>query len=177
MAQRTLLSRAILERIKLRAALPLVAGLLEEGWHVLLFVQYRSDKTLDLTSPEAVEAFLQDAEERGAQGGPPPPPGPGPEGPRAHPPSPVAMVREAFGGLGEDLAFYTGAETGSALRRTKAAWDEGRVRLLLATAGKGVWASPSTTPRGRDLRPRSSSPCPGRPRGWTRSWAGWCALE
>ncbi|MCH1927685.1 hypothetical protein L6232_23100, partial [Shewanella sp. C31] len=49
----------ILERIKLRAALPLVAGLLEEGWHVLLFVQYRSDKTLDLTSPEAVEAFLQ----------------------------------------------------------------------------------------------------------------------
>lgn len=68
MAQRTLLSRAILERIKLRAALPLVAGLLEEGWHVLLFVQYRSDKTLDLTSPEAVEAFLQDAEERGLKG-------------------------------------------------------------------------------------------------------------
>ena len=137
MAQRTLLSRAILERIKLRAALPLVAGLLEEGWHVLLFVQYRSDKTLDLTSPEAVEAFLQDAEERGLKGALHRHLAPALKGLGLTLPSPVAMVREAFGGLGEDLAFYTGAETGSALRRTKAAWDEGRVRLLLATAGKG----------------------------------------
>ena len=135
-AHRTLLSRAILERAKLRAALPLVAELLDEGWHVALFLQYRAEKGLDLSSEEAFEALWEEAEARG---------GrtlhryllPALYGLRLHLPSPVEMVGEAFGHLGEALAFYTGAESPSRLARTKERWNAGEVRLLVATAAKG----------------------------------------
>ncbi len=136
MAHRTFLSRAILERSKLRAALPLVEGLLEEGWHVLLFVQYRGEKALDLSTPEAVEALMDEAEERGVKvlhhylA-------PALKGLRFHLPSPLEVVAERFAHLGEALAFFTGAQTEAQLKEVKRRWDEGGVRLLLATAAKG----------------------------------------
>lgn len=63
MAFRTLLSRAILEREKLKAAFPLLEGLLKEGWHVLLFLQYWGERRLDLSSKEAIAAYLEEKEE------------------------------------------------------------------------------------------------------------------
>lgn len=136
MAQRTMLSRALLERFKLKAAFPLVESLLEEGWHVALFLQYRGEKELDLSSPEALAHYLDEAEERGLK-----------ELHRfvAHAlkglslrlPSPLEMVEARFGHLGDALAFYTGREGTGALRRAKERWGAGEVRLLVATAGKG----------------------------------------
>lgn len=136
MAHRTLLSRAMLERMKLKASMDLIRSLLEEGWHVLLFVQYRAEKALDLSTPEGMEALWDEAEARG---------GkilhqyllPALYGLSLYFPSPVEMVQEAFGYLGEALAFYTGGETGASLRRTRERWDRGEVRLLVATAAKG----------------------------------------
>ncbi|WP_448377577.1 DEAD/DEAH box helicase family protein [Fervidobacterium sp.] len=137
MAHRTLLSRALLERMKLRAALPLLEGLLAEGWHVALFLQYRADRELDLSTPESVLTFLAEAEERGervlarhlA---------PALAGLKLTLPSPTDLVRAHFeASLGEALGFYTGAESQGALKRTKEAWNEGRIRLLVATAAKG----------------------------------------
>lgn len=136
MAQRTTLSRALLERFKLRAVFPTLEALLEEGWHVVLFLQYRGERELDLSTPEAVERFLEEGEERGLKG--------------LHRhvalalsglslrlPSPLAAAEERFGGLGEALAFYTGREGDRALREAKERWERGGVRLLVATAAKG----------------------------------------
>ncbi len=58
LAFRTALSRALLEREKLKAALPLLEGLLEEGWHVLLFLQYWGERVLDLSTGEAIKAYF-----------------------------------------------------------------------------------------------------------------------
>jgi len=136
MAQRTIFSRALLERMKLKAALPLVERLLKEGWHVLLFLQYRAERIVDLSSPEAVEAFLEES---------------GKEaksnfhryfaralsGMHITLPSNLEIVRSHFGHLGDALGFYTGEQGEGALKRVKRAWDEGKVRLLVATASKG----------------------------------------
>lgn len=137
MAQRTFLSRAILERMKLKAALSLVEELLAEGWHVLLFTQYRSEKVLDLSTPEAVEAAWEETEAKGLKGVLHRHMLPALKGLALHLPSSLEVVRERFGHLGEALGFYTGAEREKELRRTKAAWDEGEIRLLVATAQKG----------------------------------------
>ncbi|MEN2983396.1 MAG: DEAD/DEAH box helicase family protein [Thermus sp.] len=132
MGQRTLLTRALLERIKLRAAFPLLEGLLTEGWHVALFLQYRGERELDLSTKEGLEALL---EERGGEVR---------ElllralrGLHLRLPSPLSLVEERFGWLGEGLAFYTGRESEAALRQARASWEEGRVRLLVLTGGKG----------------------------------------
>ncbi len=136
MAHRTLLSRAMLERMKLRAAFGLLRSLLEEGWYVLLFLQYRGERELDLSTEEGLEALWEEAEARGNKvlhtyll--------PALAGLTLRFPSPTAMIREAFADLGEALAFYTGAETEAVLRGVKARWDRGEVRLLVATAAKG----------------------------------------
>lgn len=136
MAQRAVLSRALLERFKLRAFFPTLERLLAEGWHVALFVQYRGEKALDLSTLEAVDRFIAEGDERQLKGlhvhlatalA----------GLSLHLPSPVEMVRERFSHLGEALAFYTGGESEKQLRRTKERWDRGEVRLLVATAAKG----------------------------------------
>jgi beta-glucosidase len=135
-AQRTMLSRALLERYKLKASFPLLEELLGEGWHVALFLQYRNDKELDLSTEESFVAYLEELEEEGR----------GTvalqialalAGLKLHLPSPTAMVRERFAHLGEALAFYTGAEGGKALREAKERWNAGEVRLLVLTAQKG----------------------------------------
>ncbi len=136
MAQRTLLSRALLERFKLRAAFPLLEGLLAEGWHVALFLQYRSDRDLDFSAFDDLLAYLEEAGEWEG-GGLSERLGHALAGLSLHLPSPTAMVRERFGHLGEALAFYTGAERQAALSRAKRAWERGEVRLLVATAAKG----------------------------------------
>jgi hypothetical protein len=135
-AQRTMLSRALLERCKLKASFPLLEELLGEGWHVALFLQYRNDKELDLSTEESFVAYLEELEEEGR----------GTvalqialalAGLKLHLPSPTAMVRKRFAHLGEALAFYTGAEGGKALREAKERWNAGEVRLLVLTAQKG----------------------------------------
>lgn len=136
MAQRTMLSRALLERFKVRAAYDLVESLLEEGWHVALFLQYRGERELNLTTLEGLLEEFQEAEARGVKtlhrhll--------PALRGLHLKLPSPLSLLEERFGHLGEALAFYTGREGEAALRRTKQAWDEGRVRLLVLTGAKG----------------------------------------
>jgi hypothetical protein len=135
-AQRTMLSRALLERCKLKASFPLLEELLGEGWHVALFLQYRNDKELDLSTEESFAAYLEELEEEGR----------GTVarqiayalmGLKLHLPSPTGLVRERFAHLGEALAFYTGAEGGKALREAKERWNAGEVRLLVLTAQKG----------------------------------------
>lgn len=137
-AQRTILSRAILERIKLKASFSLVDELLSEGWHVILFVQYRSEKVVDFSNEAQIEAFIQQEEGKGKG-----------DWARflAHSlaglkivlPSSIDQVRERYGylGEGETLGFYTGAQTSSELRKIKESWDEGKIRLLLVTGAKG----------------------------------------
>jgi len=137
MAQRTLLSRALLERYKLRAAFPLLKGLMEEGYRVLLFLQYRSEKVLDLSTPEAVEAFLEEGREKGHKGVLHRHLAPALEGLHLQLPSPLEEVRRELGHLGPALGFYTGEQTEGQLRRAKEAWDRGEVRLMVATAAKG----------------------------------------
>lgn len=130
-AFRTGFSRAILERVKLRAAIPYLRGLLEEGWSVFLVLQYRSEKRLDLSTAEGIEEFLEQENTltpyvlralRGLS---------------FHLPSPLGMVEEAFADLGPALAFYTGRETESRLKKAKEAFNQGKVRLLVATGAKG----------------------------------------
>lgn len=135
-AYRTMLSRALLERMKTRVSFELLEGLIQEGWHVALFFQYRSDKELDFSTPEGVLTYLSEAEERQAEvlarriv--------PALRGLKLQLPSPVALIRERFEYLGEALGFYTGAETQGQLKRTKEAWNKGEIRLLTLTAAKG----------------------------------------
>jgi beta-glucosidase len=135
-AQRTMLSRALLERYKLKASFPLLEELLGEGWHVALFLQYRSDKELDLSTEESFAAYLEELEEEG-RGSVARQIAYALMGLKLHLPSPTGLVRERFGHLGEALAFYTGAEGGKALREAKERWNAGDVRLLVLTAQKG----------------------------------------
>lgn len=133
-AQRTMLSRALLERFKLQAGFPLLEELLASGWHVALFLQYRSDRALDLSTEEGLAAYLEGAEEGGnvarwiARAL---------LGLKLHLPSPTALVWERFSWLKDALAFYTGAEGERALREAKERWNAGEVRLLVLTAQKG----------------------------------------
>lgn len=130
-AFRTGFSRAILERVKLKAAIPYLRGLLEEGWSVFLVLQYRSEKRLDLSTAEGIEEFLERESTltpyvlRALKGL------------SFHLPSPLEMVEEAFADLGPALAFYTGRETESRLKRAKDSFNQGKARLLVATGAKG----------------------------------------
>lgn len=137
LAHRTFLSRAILERYKLKAAFPMVEKLLAEGWHVLLFVHYREEKVMDLSTPEAVEALAEEVEAKGLKGVLHRYLLTALEGLEFRLPSPAEMVASHFAHLGEALGYYTGAQTEARLRETKRRWDEGEIRLLLATAAKG----------------------------------------
>lgn len=136
MAQRTLLSRALLERFKLQAAFPLVEELLKEGWHVALFLQYRGERELDLTSWESVLELAGEAKAQGKKflhlyll--------PALAGLHLKLPSPLRLLEERFRELGDALAFYTGREGEASLRQARLAWEEGRVRLLVLTGAKG----------------------------------------
>ncbi len=136
-AQRTMLSRALLERYKLEASYPLLEELLREGWHVALFLQYRSDRVLDFSTEEGIAAYLAEAGGKEEGGRIAQQMAEALEGLTLHLPSPTAMVRERFGFLGDALAFYTGAEAEGALWRAKEGWREGKVKLLVLTAQKG----------------------------------------
>lgn len=137
MAHRTFLSRAILERSKLQAAFPLVESLLQEGWYVLLFVQYRGEKVMDLSTPEGLDALLEEAENKGLKGVLHRHLIAALEGLEFRLPAPPEMVAERFAHLGEALGFYTGAYGEGRLKEVKRRWDAGEIRLLLATAAKG----------------------------------------
>ncbi|MEN2981538.1 MAG: DEAD/DEAH box helicase family protein [Thermus sp.] len=134
-AQRTILSRGLLERFKLKAVFPAIEELLAEGWHVALFLQYRGERELDLTTEEGLASLLEEADARGVSiaryll--------PALRGLHLRFPSPLDLVEERFGFLGEGLAFYTGREGEGALKRAKREWDEGKVRLLVLTGAKG----------------------------------------
>ncbi len=145
LAFRTALSRALLEREKLKAALPLLEGLLGEGWHVLLFLQYWGERVLDLSTEEAVLAYLGQPRrgylgEKGetTKGVLAPKVARALEGLFLEVESPLELVEAHFRPrLGEALAYYTGRESEGALRKAKEAWDRGEVRLLVATGAKG----------------------------------------
>jgi hypothetical protein len=157
-AQRTMLSRALLERYKLKASFPLLEELLGEGWHVALFLQYRNDKELDLSTEESFAAYLEEVEE-----------GRGTVarqiayalmGLRLHLPSPTGLVRGRFAHLGEPLAFYTGAEGGKALREAKERRNAGKCASWCSRRRRG----------GPGLARQGGLPgCPGA----LRTEAGW----
>mgnify|MGYP000337583059 CR=1 FL=1 len=131
------LSRALLERLKLTASLPFIHELLEEGWHVALFLAYRQERLLDFSTPESVTSFLEASRLRGNKGVLAPYVVQALSGLTLAMENPMETLRESFAHLGEELAFYTGAQSQGELRRALEAWDEGKVRLLVLTQAKG----------------------------------------
>jgi len=126
------LQRAILERAKAKALLPLIRQELEKGRSVAVFFQFLREKDLD---PETLLDELLEEEGESA----------GKvlrkeflqrlKGLRLHLESPVRMVQEAFKDV--PTALYTGEQTEAQLRRAKEAWDAGKAKLLILTASKG----------------------------------------
>lgn len=131
MAFRTGLSRGLLERMKVRAVIPYLRELLQGGWSIFLVLQYRSERSIDLRSAPGLAEYSERSEVLA------------PyiiealEGMHLPLPSPLALLEEAFGHLGPQLAFYTGREQAGALRKAKNGFNQQAVRLLVATGAKG----------------------------------------
>jgi len=131
MAQRTNLLRAILERAKVEASIPLIREELAKGQSVAVFTQYKSSKTsedfkLDDLLLETEEADSVSVEIKKAL-----------RGLDFKLPSPTRLLRDAFESSGYGVGLYTGDESLPQLRKAKADFNSGKIKLLVLTGAKG----------------------------------------